>query len=131
MKLLKKRLLYPIITLSIISFFMYANAYGSLIDSLEEVEYMVGLNALDWIKMAIGIITIVGGVGLFITTSDKRSHWPAYLRRTFFGIFIFCNVSFQMLFHVINVPNRRSVVCFLGSCLNKHLKTQLHTQGVL
>lgn len=89
----------------------------SALNIFHDIEYAYGLYAIDIIKMLLGIITIIGAFGFFITTSTKRAHWPPHFRRLFFGTFIFCNIFFQALFNVINIPNNRKIICTLGKCI--------------
>lgn len=91
---------------------------------MENLEYLYGLYAIDLIKIALGIITIFGAFGFFITTSQRRSHWPAHFRRLFFGIFVFCSIFSQAIFNVINVPARKNMICALGKCILIFKKNQ-------
>jgi len=84
---------------------------------MENLEQLYGLYALDILKMMLGIITIIGAFGFFITTSSKRAHWPAHFRRTFFGIFVFCSIISQALFNVINITTNKKIICVLGKCM--------------
>jgi hypothetical protein len=86
---------------------------------LVDIEHDYGIYAIDWIKMVLGILIMIGGFGFFITTSARRAHWPVYIRRIFTGIFIFCNIASQAFFNVINVPNNKKLVCMLGRCVKK------------
>lgn len=102
-----------------ITFFIFsiitlkAEDYSSV---LETNEHLYGLYTVDILKMVLGIITIIGAFGFFITSSPRRAHWNPYVRRTFFGIFIFCNIIFQLVFNIINIPQKRRLVCLIGSC---------------
>ncbi len=91
----------------------------------DTLEHSHGLYALDIIKMVLGIITIIGAFGFFITTSQKRAHWPAHFRRIFFGIFVFCNIISQALFNVVNIPANKKIICTLGKCVKMLSKKSL------
>ncbi len=81
--------------------------------------YDLGMYCIDIFKMVLGILTIIGALGFFVSTSPKFPHWPILIRRIFMGIFIFCNVINQLFFNVINVPNNKKLVCILGQCIEK------------
>lgn len=92
----------------------YALKAQTFISDLEH-----GLYGVDILKIALGCITIIGAFGFFITTSPRKAHWPAYIRRTFFGIFVFCSIINQALFNVIGLPANKKAVTFIGNCIKK------------
>lgn len=77
-----------------------------------DIEFY-GAYATDVFKIVLGCITIIGALGFFITTSQRRSHWPASIRRTFFGIFVFCSITNQAIFNVIGLPSNKRAAAFL------------------
>lgn len=81
--------------------------------------YDLGIYCIDIFKMTLGILTIIGALGFFISSSPKLTHWPLVVRRLFMGIFIFCNIINQLFFNVVNVPNSKKLVCALGKCIEK------------
>lgn len=94
-------------------------AENNLISEIEHIEHRYGLYAIDFLKMVLGLITIVGAFGFFITSSPRRAHWPPYFRRFFFGTFIFCNIFTQAFFNVFSIPTNKKLVCTLGRCVKK------------
>lgn len=114
-----KRAITLLLGITIITLFSRIHGH----ELLQEQEFISwGLIILDRIKMIIGIITIIGAFGLFITNSARRAHWPPYFRRIFFGIFIFCTIIFQIIFNVVNVPKHQELVCIIGACFNNPSK---------
>lgn len=105
------------ILLSIIIF--TAQGTQTVIQEFNQITHFLGLYAISLLKSGLGIATIFGALGFFITTSPRVAHWPAYWKRIFFSIFIFCNIINQLLFNVINLPNNKNLVCLLGSCVSK------------
>ncbi len=100
-----------------VSLILVAMSYSYNLYAANESEYIAGMHIVDCIKMGLGIITILGALGFFITTSPKRAHWPARSRRIFFGLFVFCNIISQLFFNVLNVPSNKKWVCVLGKCI--------------
>jgi nucleoside recognition membrane protein YjiH len=94
-------------------------AESNITTLVDDLEHMYGMYIVDLIKMVLGIITIIGAFGFFITTSPKRAHWPAHFRRIFFGIFVFCNIIGQAFFNVLSVPTNKKLICILGKCVKK------------
>ena len=86
---------------------------------IQEIEHAAGMYVIEIIKMLLGIFIIIGAFGFFITTSARRAHWPAQIRRIFFGIFVFCNIFSQAIFNVFNIPANKKIVCILGKCTSK------------
>ena len=92
---------------------------ATIAQEISDIEHAYGMYTIEWIKMILGILIMIGGFGFFITTSTRRAHWPVYIRRLFMGIFIFCNIASQAFFNVVNVPNNKKIVCMLGKCVKK------------
>jgi hypothetical protein len=88
-------------------------------NALLDFAYGAGIQAVDIIKMTLGVATVLGALGFFITTSARYAHCPVSIRRTFFGIFVFSNIISQIFFNIANVPNNKKLICMLGTCITK------------
>lgn len=89
---------------------------------IRTLDHTYGLLIVDGIRAFLGLMTMIGAFGFFISTSARRTHWNPYIRRTFFGIFVFCNIFFHAIFNVFNVPNNTELLCWLGSCITRNEK---------
>lgn len=108
-----------IISCLIATFCNAETALHEMVSLLEQFEHEHGLYALEILKKLLGTLTIIGAFGFFITTSSRRAHWPPYIRRIFFSLFIFCNIINQTIFNVVNVPSSKKLLRMLGRCTTK------------
>lgn len=115
------QLLFVIVSLTLL---ITLKAKTTISTIINEIEHEYGLYAIDFIRMGLGILIIIGAFGFFITTSPHRAHWPAHYRRIFFSIFIFCNIISQAFFNVFSVPTNKKLVCILGKCVKKLSRDQ-------
>lgn len=88
------------------------------IEGFDDSFYNFGVALISFIRAGLGVISVIGAFGFFITTSPRAAHWPAYCKRIFFSLFIFCNITTQLIFNVFNVPSNKHMVCFLGRCVS-------------